>query len=293
MQIGNGKWDSLILKTRHHRMKSIKPPLSFLLNRFLLAVCLILPASSAFTREPAPADVSRSAPRPTLTLAYAGLECEICFELAGNLYSEAFGRMGYSIRIVSLPSERSLIETNAGKYDGQIGRAKEFDPENRYPNLIIVPEPLLKASIAAFAVYPGMTVEGWEAISQNFYPITYQRGVKIIEQRLFKSVDSERVIQADNLVHAARLLVSGRVRILIGVTATFDSVLELEEFQSAGIHQVGLLETSHLYPVLHKRHASLVPELVRVLREMKADGTFSAIFETYRLCRPGASPQEP
>ncbi|MFW5811009.1 MAG: substrate-binding periplasmic protein [Thermodesulfobacteriota bacterium] len=274
-------------------MRRSKPPVIFFLNCLLLTVCFALSASSAFTRESPPADFSKHSPSTTLTLAYPGLESEICYELARNLYAEAFGRLGYAIRIVSLPSERSLIETNAGNYDGQISRAKEFDPENRYPNLVIVPEPLLPLEVAAFALDQDLKIDGWVTLSETPCRITYQRGVKMIEQRLLRYIDSARLIQADNLVHAARLLVSGRVRILIGIPTTFDSVLELAEFQSAGIHIVGLLETFYAYPVLHKRHSPLIPELARVLREMKADGTFCAIIQAYRLCRPGAPPQEP
>ena len=61
-------------------------------------------------------------------------------EIAG-IYAEAFKRLGYGFRLLSLPGERSLVDANSGYTDGEALRASYLDP-NVYPNLIRVSEPV-------------------------------------------------------------------------------------------------------------------------------------------------------
>lgn len=107
----------------------------------------------------------------TYTLAYGGLECEACYELAKAIYSEAFSRLGHRVRIISLPGERSLIEVNAGHFDEEVSRVEGFDPENRYPNLIQVPERMITVTLAAYAIDPGLELDGWRSLPSVHSPV--------------------------------------------------------------------------------------------------------------------------
>ncbi len=225
----------------------------------------------------------------TYTLAYGGLECEACYELAKAIYSEAFSRLGHRVRIISLPSERSLIETNAGNFDGEVSRVQGFDFENRYPNLMLVPEQLSTVNVAAFAVDPKAEFDGWPGLARSSDFIAYRRGDKIIEARLSRYADPSKIIPAKDLVHGARLLVSGRAAVLITSPEIFAGVLQMEEFRDAAIHRIGDMESVDAYPVLHIDHADLAPKLAGVLREMKRDGSYYRIFEdplSHRVISP-------
>jgi len=54
---------------------------------------------------------------------------------------EAYRRLGRTLVVHQLPGERSLVYANEGKMDGELYRKLGLDRD--YPNLVIVPVPLL------------------------------------------------------------------------------------------------------------------------------------------------------
>lgn len=270
-------------------------PFVYFLFSFFMAYAWALTAGApAYPQNPPPAhDTPSYHQKPTITLAYPGTDSETGFQVTRALYREAFGRLGYSVAIVPLPNQRSIIETNAGRYDGQVGRVKGFDPENQYPNLIRVREPILNLEVAVFAIDRNLAFRSWEEISEGTWFITSPRGAQIVDQRFSQYIDASRVIRANDFIHAARLLVFGRVDLLIASPTQIKGVLEMPEFHSAGIHKVCVLETIDLFPFLHKRHSTLAPKLARVLREMKQDGSFYKILQEFQIPRDAAfAPRE-
>ena len=76
---------------------------------------------------------------------------------------EALQRLGFGLRLVNQPSERSLQSANLGQVDGEGLRVEGLDKQ--YPNLIRVPEPYLRIAFVAFARDSSIRLDqGWTSL---------------------------------------------------------------------------------------------------------------------------------
>lgn len=183
---------------------------------------------------------------------------------------EAFSRIGMDAEIVFTPTERSLIDVNAGLLDGEINRIEGM--ENNFPNLVRVPEPNMTMHFVAFSKQP-FNINGWNSIRDLYIGIV--KGWKILENNTrgfphltFTPTETElfRMLDKDRLDIALYAKLTGY----------------------AAINQMGLEEIFHLDPPLasknmylyvHKKHKDLVPRIAAALRSMKEDGTYEGIVE--------------
>lgn len=218
---------------------------------------------------------------PAIRLAYPGMASEHAFQFSDRLYAEAFGRLGRTVELVALPAKRGLIESNAGLLDGEAGRVEGFDTDHRYSRLVRVPESIGSLDIVVLANAPRLSVDGWDRVAEWSGPVVCQRGEGLIQSMLSARVPAHRIIYAENLFHARDLLTMGRAGFLIVHSHKICGTLA-KQFADAGFHRIGSLGTVRVYPFLHERHSGLVPELARVLREMKRDGAFRRIRDEVR-----------
>lgn len=178
---------------------------------------------------------------------------------------EAFRRAGVRLQLVRLPAERGLINANAGVEDGDLTRIVGL--EAQYPNLIRVPERLVVWEFAAFGKQRTQPAT-WEALKLR--PVGHIRGWKIYEREL---VDASYVVTAEDSVQLFRQLQRDRIEV-----ALFERWQGLARIRREGIRGVHVLEPTlarrDMYLYLHKRHAALVPRLVKALREIKAENLY-------------------
>lgn len=215
--------------------------------------------------------------RQIITMVSPGIGCDFCFRYATALYTEAFRRLGYGFRLVTMPSERALIESNAGSFDGEVSRMRDLNQNHRYPNLVRVDEPVGTATITAYAIADDIDLGDLEASGARGFRVAYVKGVKMVERMVRQFFDAAERIPAEDAVHAARLLVSGRADVVVSIPMLFQPILDREEFRSAPVRDIGQLGSEPFYPYLHRRHEELAPKLAATLREMKAEGTFDRI----------------
>lgn len=187
-----------------------------------------------------------------------------------RLSAEIFGRLGLDFRLVSLPSERSLVAANLGEVDGEGLRVAGLTAS--YPNLVQVPERFLSISFVAFARNANLRLDqGWRSLAPH--SVAFLTGWKMFEANV---TGVRRITQVDRPEQLFKMLDSGRVDLALYTLA--DGV--------ALIHRMGLsslvpldppLADVDLYLYLNQRHQDLVPKISQVLRQMKADGTYDRI----------------
>jgi len=221
--------------------------------------------------------------RPVITLSVIGSDCESCYHFTRMFYAEAFARLGYDCRVVTLPSERGLIEANAGRLDGDGSRIGDLNRNNDYPNLIRVEESLGRGRLALYGTDPAISIAGRGDLAGKGYRIGCVRGMKLIETHIAPFVVPGSLVFAENYRQACLMLAAGRVDLVAAIPATIDPLLKRPEFNSAAIRQVGLMESIDFFPYLHKRHAFLAPRLAAVIREMKADGSVARMLQQLGL----------
>jgi hypothetical protein len=120
-------------------------------------------------------------PEKTIVLSTGMPESMAHFPQISGIYSEAFKRLGYRFRLVSLPGERSLVDANIGATDGEALRISHLD-SHKYPNLIQVLEPVKVLKDGAYSVDTSIKINGWESLRGKGYKVGIFKGIKSIEK---------------------------------------------------------------------------------------------------------------
>lgn len=190
-----------------------------------------------------------------------------------RVIKEAFLRLGVPVSIIYQPPERALVNANEGNIDGDCWRVGGHSA--RYPNLIMVPEPVDAAAITVFTKDPDLVAATWDDLKPR--NVGYITGWKILDANVRGTRSLVRVKNVDALF---TLLDKDRIDV-----ALVDPLMGWAVIRRRGLAGMRALEPPltrqdmHIY--LNKRHADLVPKLAVVLRQMRRDGTME------RLTRAG------
>lgn len=189
------------------------------------------------------------------------------------LGEEAFRRAGLTLRLTSLPSERSLFAANAGEVDGEGLRMAGL--ESSYPNLVRVPEHFVSISFVAFARDSRIRVDrGWASLKPH--RVAFLNGWKIFESNASEARSVTKVETAEQLF---RMLEHDRVDL-----ALYTRTDGLALTRQLGLNQIKALSPAladtDMYVYLHRRHQALLPRIALALRNMKADGTHARLLSS-------------
>lgn len=191
------------------------------------------------------------------------------FSQMSEVYTEAFGRMGYRFKLISQPGERAMIDANLGIADGEAGRIIEIEME-QYQNLIRVPEAIVTMQDGAYAVDDSIKVSGWESLRNAPYTVGLMKGIKSVEQKLPLYVESSHIVRFDKVEQGLEMLKAKRIDLFIVTTLIEDmEVMKSDDFSE--ITCVGIVETKSLYPWMHKRNKDLIMPLAETLKRLKAE----------------------
>ncbi len=185
-----------------------------------------------------------------------------------KILKEAFRRIGMQAEIVFTPTERSLVDVNAGLLDAEINRIEGM--EENLPNLVRVPEPNMTMDFVAFSKYEH-DVSSWESI-KNLY-IGVIQGWKILEKN---TRDFPNVTLAPTETELFTMLEKERLDI-----ALYDKLTGYEYLSQHGFTGIRHLEpplvSRDMFLYLHIKHSDLLDDVAEALRSMKADGTYDQI----------------
>jgi polar amino acid transport system substrate-binding protein len=189
------------------------------------------------------------------------------------IYTEAFRRLGYELQYKGYPNERANLMAETGRVDGEIQRAASY--EKIAKNLIKVEEPSFLVRVAAYAVTPGIVLDGWESLRNTNYRVEYRRGSKVPQMALPAVVTPEQLSTISTVELGLKKLILRRTDIFIEQELIVEETLRKfnkGDFDPSSVYQAGIMWTgeSHLY--LHKKHAALLPKIAEVLKAMKQEG---------------------
>ena len=208
-------------------------------------------------------------PADTHTLTIGTNNTPLDRQVLQALSDEAFRRLGKDMKLINLPSERSLRSADRGEIDGEGLRVAGL--QDRYPNLVQVDEPYVGISFVAFARDRGIRLDGWSSLAD--YRLAHVNGWKLFEA---KTADAKVVNRVANPEQMFEMLQRDRVDLALYTLADGRAYI-----RDHGLVDIVALSPSlkdvDLYLYLHKRHARLAKEVGRVLREMKQDGTYGRI----------------
>lgn len=189
------------------------------------------------------------------------------------IYTEVFRRLGYEFRYKGYPGGRAPILSEYGEVDGEIHRGIEY--EKTTINLIRVPESSFIASYIAYAVTPGIVLNGWDSLKNTSYIVEYRRGAKIPEVALPAVVNAEKLSNITTAELGLKKLIRGRIDIYIeqeGVALETFKKLDTAKFNTESVYAAGIMYTGGSYVYLHKKHADLLQNIADTLKAMKQEG---------------------
>jgi polar amino acid transport system substrate-binding protein len=209
-------------------------------------------------------------PKPSPTLTISTNNTPLDRQALRLLSEEAFRRAGLELKLVSLPSARSLVAANAGEVDGEGLRIAGLDKQ--YPDLVQVPERYIGISFVAFARDASIQLDqGWAGLEP--YRVSHITGWKLFEANATRA---RSVTQVETPEQMFRMLDAGRIDLALYTLADGQALVRSLGLSSIGAVRPALKDVD-MYLYLHRRHAGLVPQIARALRDMKADGSYNRI----------------
>ena len=217
-------------------------------------------------------------PQPVLTLVTGDMVAGFYHSpeqtgFVDNVLAEALRRMGYGLKVLTVPTQRSLQMSATGLADGELLRTPAI--EAGFPTLLRVPEPLITGEFVVFSREPFDVKDAWASLAGKSVGIII--GMEIIENKVPKNA---RVTRVKNETLLFSLLLKKRIDY-----AVFLKDVGLYHLNKSNIKGVVInvipLETIPAYVYLNPKHAALVAPLTRALQEMKRDGTFQHMVEQH------------
>ena len=195
------------------------------------------------------------------------------------IYDEVFRRLGYRWEYWAFPSPRASAMSDGGEVDGEIARVPDYG--SAHPNVVMVSESHFDTRIAAFAVTPGISLDGWSSLQGTSFLINYRRGTKIVEKGLERYGNAAEVYTVNSSSQGLKKLITGRTDLYIDVEhVVLDELQRLpkDKFNTSAVYNAGHMVKSSLHMFLHKKRADLAPKISAVLQKMKREG----LIEHYR-----------
>lgn len=190
------------------------------------------------------------------------------------IYNEVFHRLNYQFEYLGYPNERANRMAESGQVDGEIQRAANYAEIAK--NLLKVEEPSFLATIGAYAVKPGIVLDGWESLRNTSYIVEYRRGSKVPQTALPAVVKAENLSSTTTVERGLTKLIQGRIDIYIEQDYVVTEALG--KLEPSPVYRAGIMWTGASHVYLHKRHAALLPKITKILKAMKQEG----LVERYR-----------
>lgn len=189
----------------------------------------------------------------------------ICAQKALNA---AYANLGYELVYQTLPSKRGLLESNNGRYDGEMLRVENINEQ--YANLIPVPVVLCYVrSVLLARAY--VDINNYDDLKKYRFGITsgYVGLERIVEE------NNIPVVRATKYQTLLEMLKKERIEVTLINETTANAFLKT---QPAGEFIIidSFERSIKLYHYLHKKHEDLVPLITKEL-ELLSDKNFIAI----------------
>lgn len=191
------------------------------------------------------------------------------------ILKKAYAGIGYSLIKWNLPVARSLVESNAGRIDGEVHRIKAIEDE--FPNLIRVTIPINILEGMAVSCSKSLPVNGWASLTP--YRVGVQTGIRFAE---IGTRDLPNVTHMPSQGKLFDMLFSKRLDVVIADRQDAYHQTLRKQGKCIYIHEPPLT-SAPLYHYLHKKHAALVPALTKILQNMRDSGEMDRIREQATL----------
>lgn len=203
--------------------------------------------------------------------------------LSERVLTEAYGKLGLTLRVEIFPQQRSLFASNEGLVDGELHRIEGI--EKMYPNLVRVPVVINLSDTVAVSRNPCIRIRNWESLRP--YRIGFVRGTIIMETNT-RGMKVTRITEYDNVFPT---LLANHVDVVL--LPRLDAMVRMTQPPADRLHILEPpLHVTPLYHYLNKRHQALLPRLQAALTDMESSGRIAAL-QREALAATGHKPSPP
>jgi len=233
--------------------------------------------------------VVTAADKPLLTLVTGDMVAGLYHSpeqtgLVDELLEQALERVGYSLRVLTVPTERSLKMSASGLADGELLRTRAI--EQYFPTLLRVPELLVMSEFVVFSRDAVDLKNSWQSLAGKSVGVIF--GMKIIENKVPASA---LVTKVKNEKQLFTLLQKKRIDYAVFVKDIGRYYLHKNNIKGLVVSDLSL-ESVPGYVYLHPKHAALVPRLSSALQAMKQEGSYQKLVDQHLQGIKGGMPVE-
>jgi polar amino acid transport system substrate-binding protein len=178
------------------------------------------------------------------------------------LMEKAYRQLGYQMKLVVMPLERSAYESNKGQLlDAELSRTAQAAA--MLPNMLRVKVPIGHIRITAFSRNPAVKINSWQDLSA--WKVDVLRGIYLAKINM----QGQKFTEINHIPQAIQRLLSNRTD--IAVLLGDETEWLLQQHANQGIYAVAPdLARTEIFHYVHQRHAALVPQLEAALRQLTA-----------------------
>jgi len=181
-----------------------------------------------------------------------------------KIVSTAYEKLGHEVEIKYLPPMRSLVEANAGRVDGELGRMPVIEPN--YPNLMRVPVTIVEFDFVAIKLKDTKGfIEHWDNLKER--STTRPLGIRFLD----RFAEEYGMDSAPDMESVVSQILNKRVE--FGVLLAADAERFIQEYDRLTISS-DILATGKIYHYVHKKNKDLIEPLTKALIEMRDAGEF-------------------
>jgi polar amino acid transport system substrate-binding protein len=195
------------------------------------------------------------------------------YECSDKLLVKAYKSIGINIKFIKFPAERSLVEANSGKTDGEIYR-KGSGIEENYKNLIKINVPIKWATFVALSKGP-LTDLSDEALSKKC--ISFQIGIKALEERYVNFENKKTAPMNEDLMNG---ILNGSCDVFINTLESIQQIISQNKskYGSLTINRTVIFKIP-LFHYLNSKNKNLVPQITKALKELESKGLSKKILK--------------
>ena len=193
---------------------------------------------------------------------------------AEEVLTEAYGRLGHTIKVLELPAARSVFISNRGAgVAGELFRVSGI--ETKFNNLVPIPVSLSFSDWVVVSKLNTIKIEGWHSIKP--YVIGTRRGVVTTDKGTI-GMDTTQVNSNEQLF---KMLISDRVDLI--VLSKNNALKHTRNVTHKKFHILQPpIQRVPVYHFVHIQHKELIPKITAILQTMQQQGFILDAYTRYQ-----------
>ncbi|APJ03076.1 substrate-binding periplasmic protein [Silvanigrella aquatica] len=196
--------------------------------------------------------------------------------VGAKLLKDIYAKLNKKLNIEYLPGARASIESNKGTLAGEVLRIYSYG--EHFPNLIRIDPEIYYIEPTAFVKNKNLKIDSWSSLKN--YRVGIIRGFLWLDAGVKDVSNVTRVNSIDQLVLMVNL-----DRIDLFISDKLNGLITLKKLKMGDKIQAlpnTSFERIKLYHYIHKKYKYLVPQIIKVVKEMKGSGELEALTIKYR-----------